>query len=537
MASNLKSVSDMLKAFDVMSVKELNRIKKHVEKVIARKSPEDRKFIGSLDVNKFVNFFPNYLDNSEINGINSDLQKCGKFNDCNSGTKSMWLSNTLLPYSWESFTSGKTITKQASPISDFKHIEKLLCRINSSMKTDLNSCLIQYYPTGSSSIRLHDDFEFEMDQSEPFVVISVGETRNVEFFHNYQKPSEVPIRTISAEQGSMYTMNSNCQNFFRHRVPAAGYQSGCRYSLSFRRILNLEDSSLIIDPSEASNNNKIPTCSFTHTPRKLPSAPAHSNVTPSAPEMSPIAPLTPSAPPLSLRLSPSAPPLSQSMQLDEEHPIISQPLQNNNLSHSPKNVTVLFGTSITKRMNPDLISNTDCEFINVSVSGAKLVNHNRSSNVPDMATIVKEFSDSHPTKVPNVNRVIFSVGTNDIKFLKNKQIGPFRRHICDLVHLSRRLFGKHVQICFQSVLPMRVMYTYTVSNFINFNLLLKSICYNYDCTFLDWFDNFLDFERRDIDRSLYVDSVHLNRNGLYILNNLFDQLCKYEVDVGRSHNY
>ena len=114
----------------------------------------------------------------------------------NSSTKSLWLRSTNLPYKWSSHSSGVNTIKEANPISKFICIQTLLNRINTEMGTTLNSCLIQFYPSGASGIRLHDDFEWELDQTQPFVNVSIGSCRKIEFFHNYQKASQSPLKVI-----------------------------------------------------------------------------------------------------------------------------------------------------------------------------------------------------------------------------------------------------------------------------------------------------------------------------------------------------
>ena len=55
------------------------RIKRHIERVINKKKPEDRKFFGSLDVNDYVSLYPNFLSEKETNNISSDLKSFKKF--------------------------------------------------------------------------------------------------------------------------------------------------------------------------------------------------------------------------------------------------------------------------------------------------------------------------------------------------------------------------------------------------------------------------------------------------------------------------
>ena len=570
---------------DNMSVKELDRIKKHIEKVIEAKKPSDRKFIGSLNIDDFVSYSPNYLNEDDISRITHELYACDKFvNSDNATTKSMWLSTTALPYKWTSYSTGNITVKEANPMGDFKFINLLLENINDCLGTTLNSCLIQYYPNGGSGIRLHDDFEWEMDHSQPFVNVSIGCCRKIEFFHNYQKASETPAKVVLVQNGSMYTMNKGCQKFFRHRVPSMGSSTGARFNLSFRCILDFKkvpigSSRDFISGCETPVKESMPAeakAPICFSPRTLPSipkklapqifspkvpsappsetSPIASDLAPSAPreEVSPDAPpAIPSAPRFEAPLTsspkfpsihPSAPPLEASTSYSQTAlPPTAPPIElfssgqtvplsvaHGNTADN-RDVTVLFGTSITRHLDPEFISNRNTEFINVSVSGAKLKNTSRYSSIPDIATMVRDFADSQPSKVHRVNRVVFSCGTNDIKFLKSKQLGPLRENLCNLIHLARQVFGYGVDILFQSVLPMRVMYSYTVENFLNFNRLLQNVCCGYGCRYIDWFHYFLDSNGDDINDIFYADPIHLNRRGIATLNKFMSQLCKFRA--------
>ena len=59
---------------------------------------------------------------------------------------------------------------------------------------------------------------------QPFVNVSIGGCRKMEFFTNYQKATETPAKTVQVQNGAMYTMNTGCQKYFRHRVPTTGIQ-------------------------------------------------------------------------------------------------------------------------------------------------------------------------------------------------------------------------------------------------------------------------------------------------------------------------
>ena len=118
--------------------------------------------------------------------------------------------------------------------------------------------------------------------------------------------------------------------------------------------------------------------------------------------------------------------------------------------------------------------------------------------------------------------VILSCDTNDIKHLRSRKLGPLYKSITALVALARKLFGQGVIISFQSVLPMRVVYDYTVENFLNFNRLLQTECSQYNCYYIDW--HFLDYNGDDINLLFYSDSIHLTSRGISYLNKLFFEL-------------
>ena len=113
----------MQSIFDSMSVKELNRTKKLLEETVKRKTPEDRKYIASLNISDFVEFKQDYLSHNDIVNINRDFSTAKDTHNlqCNKKTKSLWLSRTDQPYSWKSESSGKTIINEAVPITLLVH--------------------------------------------------------------------------------------------------------------------------------------------------------------------------------------------------------------------------------------------------------------------------------------------------------------------------------------------------------------------------------------------------------------------------------
>ena len=150
--------------------------------------------------------------------------------------------------------------------------------------------------------------------------------------------------------------------------------------------------------------------------------------------------------------------------------------------------------------------------------------------------MIENFALSNPTKVQRVKHVILSLGTNDIKHYRVDNgrgrratpgdISKFYHPIINIIDSLRLHFGQDVHIYFTSVLPMKVMYTYTASNFLNFNNLLQRICNDKGCCYLDWFGFFLDADGNDYNKKLYVDPFHLNKFGYDVLHNCLNYfLC------------
>ena len=229
--------------FERCSVKELQRTKQLLDQLIKDKTPGERIFVSNLNVDDYVDYKQDFISEAENIALNETLRSHRKFkkdNTLSNFTKSLWLSRTSEPYEWKSRKTGSVIHNKAEPITDFPAIDAMLDRVNAELGSDLNSCLIQYYPDNTSGIRVHDDFEHVMDNNQPIAVVSLGAKRTVEFFHNYQTTSETPAKSIGVQSNSLYVMKSKCQEYYRHRVPSAKEPTTDRFSLSFRRIVSPE---------------------------------------------------------------------------------------------------------------------------------------------------------------------------------------------------------------------------------------------------------------------------------------------------------
>ena len=303
-------------------------------------------------------------------------------------------------------------------------------------------------------------------------------------------------------------MEAGCQLYYRHRVPASKEVKSPRFSLSFRHFVPLScpaENDKVVNPSGQCDANTQ--CEMPAVKAKI----THFNnlCTQTSPEK-----LQPGHTNNDAETIPFIPGDSATARVIKERDIV-----------------VVFGTSITRRMDCSKVSDADTEFINVSTGGARIKNPKHLTRVPDMGTMIENFAVMNSSKISRVKSVVISVGTNDIKHFRKDMgrgrraipgdIGTLRLPLMNLAKCARHHFGKRVQVIFQSVIPMRCMYTYTAANFMSYNMLLQDICYDLNCGYMDVFGFFLDCSGTDYNNNLFVDPLHLNGRGLQVLEKCY----------------
>ena len=526
----IMQASDIYQFLPSQSVKSLRRISDFISKLIDIKTPIEREFVSSINPDDFIKYHQSFITDSECDRLLQDLRPSIELNSTvNNKTRSVWFTNSEVPYTWNSVRSGGVTRKQPVKIGSDSAIASVMNRINQHLGTSLNACLVQFYPNEQSGVRLHDDLEPEMTHGDPIAVISVGSERKVEFLHNYQSPSGPPIRSLVPASGSLYVMDSGTQDFFRHRVPAVKVCSGMRASFSFRRVVGPTMHDLLAQAKGKIIENQAGTLLV------LDDTLQGDTSSVSEPNRSLLSIVSEHATTQNVLVGPNieSSPISGSQDhTPEQHSLDyrqSSDVSSGNRCRStfPRMKTVLFGSSMTKYINEHRLSNSRRQFINVSRSGARLSAKNRQPWV--YKEMLEDFVASNMPELSQVDRVIFSVGTNDLRFFRDRfgNPGNLRTLISpveELITLTRRHFGPDVKIYFHSVLPMRCLYTYTAANFEGFNRLLRDICSYNGCYFVDWFNCFLNYQGNDINSSLYWDNIHLNNQGSNVLHDLLNDL-------------
>ena len=404
-----------------------------------------------------------------------------------SSITSAWLTTLDQPYIWESKKNNTIVVNKPINIFDpaYQAILGVLNQINADYNLELNSCLLTWIPNGSSNIRLHADNEDDMDSTSPIVVVPIGSTRKVEFLHCYQACTEKALLTLEPVSGSLYQMLPGCQEYFLHRVPAMKHISGGRYALSFRKMI----------PSNVNVSGvKIPLPAMFPPPLPPP---------PSVPESSKADHTTS---PIKELISLFEPPLALTPPSTPAQVTPSPALPSPTASKRRRRTTVLFGTSMTLGVDGDRLAYGGRKCINISESGAK---------IEDISRMLDNFYHTNPN-VNNVDKIIYSFGTNDIKFLKFG-LHKLKRPIKEIIYKTKEYFPR-ASIFFQSVLPMKIssnIHINTAKNFEGFNRILVEVCREERCSYIDCF---FDFVRGyDYNSNLYKDNLHLNKRGIGIL--------------------
>ena len=427
-----------------------------------------------------------------------------------------------------------------------------MARTNQGFGCNLNCSLVSYYKNGEVSARLHRDDEEELEQNQPIVVVSLGAVRSVEFVDNRQESFRRNALTTAPKEGSVYVMRAGCQQKFRHRVRMCKRVKDYRISLSFRAFvpqMNRASSTMSMNVSNA--EAEASDCSFTTPNSKV----SNTSV---APDLSPIAELPSStsrrvspvivkplkqllpqqkppiyptgSTPFKRRSSPPTPPAMSPNPMAKNPPIdlprISNPVEcgyspfpshmnSSKLTSNAENpcpnekICVIFGTSMTERVNPALMSKRNRTVENVSSSGA---------NIDDIRKLAGDFHHENIKSIHKIDKLIISVGTNDVKWFNCFTKDLKRELQPKLVRLVQELkvLYPSAQILFHTVLPIRIIYKYTAASIHQFNNLLLEICFQYGCIFFDCFARFLDQKGVFYNRTLFRDNFHLNDIGLKV---------------------
>ncbi len=505
---------DISEVFGKMDLHQLRNVMSYINNLIIEKSrleigghvkPELADIAVIPDVNDYVEYHEDYCntENIETEILMSELESLG-FKSSSKSVQNKFLSMVDESYSWKSH--GGTVSNDPASFDDYPTIKSILEGLNSKFDINLNSVLISYYSSGVVNTRLHDDNEDTMDPTQPISVLSIGTKRRIEFFSKHvdclNRSPDLAIQPVS---GSLYVMKPGCQANFLHRVRKNKNIRESRFCLSFRCFVSKKCPTVSSTPAKPE-----PDCSS--TPAAVPGTEDKSSVSDTV-AGDVVHDQTPTSPKMASNISAIS---DVGHVNDVDFGVVSEGYSSfpskskiNSTSIGPgcsggQRICVLFGTSITADIDGEKMSRKNRVVVNRSNSGAY---------IQDVMEELDDFLHEHSDHVRNIDKIIFSIGTNEIKNFncyKQDVFSKFYSPLMKLVEHTRNLFPR-AQIVFQCVLPIFAMYRYTGMSIHLFNELLIEVCRRTGCVFFDCFRLFLNNWGSNFRAELYRDKLHLSK--------------------------
>ncbi len=492
---NLEQLNDLLSV-----LQEAIRCKSIPGSVSHPGSVADRDAARVLDVEDFVKYrSERFIDMNIEQLLSAEIESLQfKRNSSNDAVQNRFISAINGTYEWDS--SHGPVKNQALDLVDFPVMKTIMDTINVKHDCALNSVLVSYYKSGSSGVGLHHDDEDTLHQNEPICVLSLGAPRRVEFVNNGHEAYNTAM-ALTPEHGSLYVMLPGTQSYFRHRVRKDRRIRQPRISLSFRAFTPIPQPGVSTPPSVASCGQEqvAAESGCMDTPVRPHSSTPYRTKGCSTGDCKP-----------SVGYSPFP-----GHKDDTLHPptiTTSDPNPNERLC-------LIFGSSITESVDGKRISRGNRTVVNLSSSGFR---------IGDVQQAAIDFARDSPGIYRKVDKIIINIGTNEIKGFNcfNRNVAKaFWSPLSNLVQCLQHHFSR-AQIIFQSVLPIRLFYSYNAETVNQFNKLLIRVCHAYGCIFFDCFHLFLDSKLCDINWDLYQFSrrgnrfnqgIHLNGPGLGVL--------------------
>ena len=110
---------------------------------------------------------------------------------------------------------------------------KIREKIETISKTKFNSVLLNLYRSGSDSVLWHSDDEPELGKNPVIGSLSLGEAREFQMKHKYDRNLK---QKILLKHGSFLLMKGKTQHNWLHQIPKRKNLKGERINLTFRTI-------------------------------------------------------------------------------------------------------------------------------------------------------------------------------------------------------------------------------------------------------------------------------------------------------------
>ena len=142
----------------------------------------------------------------------------------------VWMGDTEADYQYSGHVR-QTVPWSSTVFHVKRYVEQALAKIG--VIANFNTCLLNYYPTGSDGMGYHADDEKELGQKPIIASLSLGATRKFVFKH---KKTQDKVE-LYLESGQLVVMHGDTQTFWKHTITKTKTVSEGRISLTFRQMV------------------------------------------------------------------------------------------------------------------------------------------------------------------------------------------------------------------------------------------------------------------------------------------------------------
>ena len=338
--------------------------------------------------------------------------------------------------------SNSTRNLDPIPINDSIGIRDVLDWVNWYFGTNFNSVLVNRYSNKNVFIDWHQDNEYNVDQSQPVMTLSIGATRRFRVSDSKIKETRTQDYTKELKSNSIFVMKPGVQKSHYHKLePGRGYKKGeCgkRYSLTFRRLIpgtkvstqppltnnEQEDDEDIEDPGEIEDDEK-----------------------------------------------------------EEENEHNLPKTAPNTVSHDDCPTTLVFGSSLTKGLKQNLLSKRGNKFKVFSNPGA---------HVKNIISDVQSKAEEKEICRDCVESVFVVCGGNDVENIRRDgRISNIIGSFASLIECVKSSYP-NCNVNVVSLIPRHLRYYNHLRNMIMLNDKLSVLCKCYaKCRFINIFSHFI----------------------------------------------
>ena len=109
----------------------------------------------------------------------------------------------------------------------------LKAKLEDQLHETFNSCLLNYYPDGTTAMGWHSDDESDLVANGTIATLSFGATRRFNLKHNKTKNKV----SFELHAGSLLVMKDQTQQFWKHNISKTKKVTTPRISLTFRQLI------------------------------------------------------------------------------------------------------------------------------------------------------------------------------------------------------------------------------------------------------------------------------------------------------------